>query len=69
MNIPPSTEIVVVERLVSEEIPVSDTVVEVEYKLSAGVEMVEVGLVVSSIKLPILVQAEVSEPSLFWAHQ
>ena len=40
---------VVVERLASEEVPVSDTVVEVEYELSDGVEMFVVGLVVSNI--------------------
>ena len=48
-NAPPSTEIWVVERLVSDEVPESGTVVEVENELSAGLDIVDVGLVVSIV--------------------
>ena len=48
-NPPPSTDMVVDDRLVSEEVPVRATVVDVEYELSEGVEMVEVGLVLSKV--------------------
>ena len=46
-NAPPSTDIVVVDKLVSDEVPDNATVVDAEYELSDGDEMVEVGLVTS----------------------
>ena len=68
-KLPESTEIVVENKLVSADVPVKATVVEAEYELSAGEAIAEVGTLVSKMKLPIFVQDEVDEPSLFWAHQ
>ena len=52
-KLPPSTDIVVEERFVSDDVPVSDIVVELEDELSVGDVMVEVGLV-ESIKTVLL---------------
>ena len=48
-NSPASTEMVVVERLVSPEVPERAIVVELEKELSLGEEMVEVGPVLSKV--------------------
>src|ERR1035437_2720749 len=47
-KLPPSTEIFVDTKLESDDVPVKPIVEESEYELSAGVEIVEIGLVVSS---------------------
>ena len=65
---PPSIEIVVAERLSSDDVPAIDIVVDVEYELLDGVEMVEVGFVLSEVTLNVDNVGEDTWPALSWAN-